>query len=365
MPLWTAHLRDSLAGQDYDCVAIGRELYCFGGDVYKRDQLDVHVFDTESLRWTLATAGGGTGGSPADIPSLRMNHTVVLIEHTVYLWGGKQAEIWDDASYRAYTHQDWYYNDLYAFDADTHGWSKPEASGFAPEGRICHSACALGEVMYVHGGYRYCGPVANDTYALNTGTMAWSRINARGPPAPPTVYHSATIIGTEMFVFGGETEFFGRDHGLRVFDTTTNLWSESSVQTPDGNRYCCHSAFAYDGELYIFRCFSSKETIECLWKFNPETRTWKQVEPKGTGPSSSPFGRFSFLVRDRVIVLAKQQTNIDLFILNLNPSLRTLCELTVIQNGLSQLELPHELRRELAAMPANSESPEPRDALHT
>ena len=40
----------------------------------------------------------------------------------------------------------------------------------------------------------------------------------------------------------------------------------------------------------------------------------------------------------------------DLFILDLSPSLKTLCKLAVIQYGLDQTELPHDIRWELEAM---------------
>ena len=43
----------------------------------------------------------------------------------------------------------------------------------------------------------------------------------------------------------------------------------------------------------------------------------------------------------------------ELFILDLSPSLKTLCKLAVVQYGLQQSQLPHNIRWELTAMTAN------------
>ena len=55
------------------------------------------------------------------------------------------------------------------------------------------------------------------------------------------------------------------------------------------------------------------------------------------------------MVGDRIIVFNKH-TPEELFILDLSPSLKTLCKRAVIQYDLEQSELPHNIRWELAAM---------------
>ena len=65
----------------YVSVAVGKNIYTFGG----RDHLDVHHFNTSSLRWSKVTPGGGEG---QDLYS-RWGHTAVVIGHVVYIWGGE------------------------------------------------------------------------------------------------------------------------------------------------------------------------------------------------------------------------------------------------------------------------------------
>ena len=77
--------------------------------------------------------------------------------------------------------------------------------------------------------------------------MVWCLINTRGTQPPASSGHSATIIGTEMFVFGGRGH---QDNNIRVFDTETNCWLKKPAQIlPEGRRD--HSAFTYNEELYI------------------------------------------------------------------------------------------------------------------
>ena len=51
------------------------------------------------------------------------------------------------------------------------------------------------------------------------------------------------------------------------------------------------------------------------------------------------------------MVFAGYAKSKDLYMLDFSPSLKTLCELAVIQYSLEQRELPHNIKWELAAMP--------------
>ena len=56
------------------------------------------------------------------------------------------------------------------------------------------------------------------------------------------------------------------------------------------------------------------------------------------------------VVGDRVIVFGSGEVPIEVHILELNPSLKMLCKLVVIQHGLEQIELTHDVRWELTAI---------------
>ena len=84
------------------------------------------------------------------------------------------------------------------------------------------------------------------------------RCPLQGAPARWRDFHSATIIGTKMFVFGGRADRFGPFHSnneiycnkIKVFDTETNCWlsSPSAQPLPEGRR--SHSACKWERHAY-------------------------------------------------------------------------------------------------------------------
>ena len=347
MALWTARIKDGPEPRYLDaaaCVAVGHKLYCFGS-AESESRIGVRVFDTVSLSWTQPRVTASPG---ADIPRLRIHLTAVLIGHTVYLWGGYRPR----GAPR-------YPNDLYAFDVDTHVWFKPEVSGSAPEKAWFHYAyaCALDEVMYILGGRFYASDglylTHKDVYALNTRTMTWSLLTAKGPAPLYDGPSRAAVMGTKIVAISWGC--------VRAFDTTTNLWNVlSSGIVPS---MCRHSPFVYNGELYAFGRLGTRgrDDVVCLLKSNLHTTctpghptcTWKRVTTRGIKSPQGLLSR-SFLVQDRVVVFGTDFLSEPLhtFVLDLSPSLKTLSEVAVTRHGLPQLELPRELRRELEAMNA-------------
>ncbi|XP_051710693.1 kelch domain-containing protein 3 isoform X3 [Oryctolagus cuniculus] len=285
---WTVHLEGGPRRVNHAAVAVGHRVYSFGGYCSGEDyetlrQIDVHIFNAVSLRWTkLPPVRPAVRGQAPVVPYMRYGHSTVLIDDTVFLWGGR-----NDTEGAC--------NVLYAFDVNTHKWSTPRVSGTVPGARDGHSACVLGKIMYIFGGYEQLADCfSNDIHKLDTSTMTWTLICTKGNPARWRDFHSATMLGSQMYVFGGRADRFGPFHSnneiycnrIRVFDTRTEAWLDCppTPVLPEGRR--SHSAFGYNGELYIFGGYNARlnRHFHDLWKFNPVSFTWKKIEPKGKGP---------------------------------------------------------------------------------
>ncbi|XP_036908903.1 kelch domain-containing protein 3 isoform X3 [Sturnira hondurensis] len=285
---WTVHLEGGPRRVNHAAVAVGHRVYSFGGYCSGEDyetlrQIDVHIFNAVSLRWTkLPPVRPTIRGHAPVVPYMRYGHSTVLIDDTVFLWGGR-----NDTEGAC--------NVLYAFDVNTHKWSTPRVSGTVPGARDGHSACVLGKTMYIFGGYEQLADCfSNDIHKLDTSTMTWTLICTKGNPARWRDFHSATMLGSHMYVFGGRADRFGPFHSnneiycnrIRVFDTRTEAWLDCppTPVLPEGRR--SHSAFGYNGELYIFGGYNARlnRHFHDLWKFNPVSFTWKKIEPKGKGP---------------------------------------------------------------------------------
>ncbi|MBN3292068.1 KLDC3 protein, partial [Polypterus senegalus] len=301
---WTVHLEGGPRRVNHAAVSVGHKVYSFGGYCSGEDyetlrQIDVHVFNAVSLRWTKLPPVRTSGREHArEVPYMRYGHTAVLVDDTIYVWGGR-----NDTEGAC--------NVLYAFDVNNHKWFTPRISGTVPGARDGHSACVLGKCMYIFGGYeqlvnnhkwftpRISGtvPGARDGHSacvLGKCMYIFGGYEQLGTAARWRDFHSATIIGTKMFVFGGRADRFGPFHSnneiycnkIKVFDTEMNCWLDSPATQilPEGRR--SHSAFACNGELYIFGGYNARldRHFNDLWKFNPESFTWKKIEPKGKGP---------------------------------------------------------------------------------
>lgn len=92
---WTVHLEGGPRRVNHAAVAVGHRVYSFGGYCSGEDyetlrQIDVHIFNAVSLRWTkLPPVRPAIRGQAPVVPYMRYGHSTVLIDDTVFLWGGR------------------------------------------------------------------------------------------------------------------------------------------------------------------------------------------------------------------------------------------------------------------------------------
>ena len=124
---WTIHLKGGHENHYHADVVVGHKLYSFAGSrsiLNNRDQIEVWVFNTVSLRWRKLPILANGRGEHLEVPCVHDGSTAVLVEDIIFLWGGYP-----------------YCNVLYSFDIDNHKWSKPNVSRMVPKPRYHHSAC--------------------------------------------------------------------------------------------------------------------------------------------------------------------------------------------------------------------------------
>ena len=128
-------------------------------------------------------------------------------------------------------------NDLYFLDLHSTTWTQPESTGTAPTPRYGHSVTLLPAVrkVVVIGGMdgkgvdssnavdhefpphknakSFCGMAV---HMLDLDTMAWSTVTCKnsGTGAEPSAraYHSATLLGKNLFVTGGQVHHGDHHH---------------------------------------------------------------------------------------------------------------------------------------------------------
>jgi N-acetylneuraminic acid mutarotase len=112
---------------------------------------------------------------------------------------------------------------LYCFDTTSNEWHCPTTFGAIPAARDGHSSCIFGDAMFIFGGYEdSIEPFRPDVYKLDLITWEWTLLKCKGEPPIYRDFHTATVIGDKMFIFGGRSDTTGHNehhHFLGGFGT--------------------------------------------------------------------------------------------------------------------------------------------------
>lgn len=122
-----------------------------------------------------------------------------------------------------------YLNDLYILNINKQGvfsWEIPVTYGEGPSVRESHTAVAFYDdtkkknYLVIYGGMNMNR--LGDTWFLDTDSMKWENPTLKGPIPLPRSLHTATLIGSKMYVFGGWTPTsFSARHGAEWRCTKT------------------------------------------------------------------------------------------------------------------------------------------------
>ena len=210
---------------------VGKKLLVFGGGDGRKASNDVVLIDVPSL----ATVTLQARGRP---PQERVGHAMALVRSSlVYVFGGFVRKLG-------------YMFDVHCLNLGTVEWVQIQVGGTVPDGRINHSLCACGRMLYLFGG-AFKGSPFGEVYCLNTDEHKWDLISTTGLSPEPRSSHIASMIKHNMFVFGG-TNAAGEALGdLIMLDTRTASWSRprtSAPPRPRGN----HAAAAVESRIIVF-----------------------------------------------------------------------------------------------------------------
>lgn len=202
----------------YGFACDGTRLLVFGGMIeYGRYSNDLYELQSANWEWRHVRPKAPKNDVP---PCPRLGHSFTMIGSQVFLFGGLANDS-DDPKDNIPR----YLNDLYILDTrpgqPVMQWEKPISFGTPPSPRESHTAVAFipkssssssnngctngtgvtGAKLIIYGGMAGCR--LDDLHVLDISTMTWSSPKLSGPPPLPRSLHSATLIGSKMFIFGG------------------------------------------------------------------------------------------------------------------------------------------------------------------
>mmetsp|Transcript_123592 Transcript_123592/g.357438 ORF Transcript_123592/g.357438 Transcript_123592/m.357438 type:complete len:623 (+) Transcript_123592:121-1989(+) len=133
-------------------------------------------------------------------------------------------------------------------------WGRVSVHGVGPSVREGQQAVEVGDNIYIFGGCVQETRCYNDVWILNTQRMEWRQDRFTGAFPEPRGGHTATLVSTSVFVFGGANsqDTFGDVFRL---DLENKQWSTGVVSQPElspGRRTNHAAAADADGRVYVF-----------------------------------------------------------------------------------------------------------------
>lgn len=166
----------------HTAVVYKDRMYVFGGyetDSYAIWKNDLYEFDFKNRCFMPVNDSG-------DKPTPRFNHSAVVIDDCMYVFGG-----WTDAEA----------NDLYKYEFSSKKWKRIYYTGKTPPKVWGHATVVFSGMMYVFGGFEHQN--LNDLYEYNPKNQSWKLIECNETKPPARWSGKAVGSGSLMFLFGG------------------------------------------------------------------------------------------------------------------------------------------------------------------
>uniref|UniRef100_A0A8D9BVX7 Host cell factor 1 n=1 Tax=Cacopsylla melanoneura TaxID=428564 RepID=A0A8D9BVX7_9HEMI len=281
----------------YGIVVDNTRVLIFGGMVeYGKYSSDLYELQASKWEWKRLKPKPPRFGNP---PCPRLGHSFTLIGNKVYLFGGLANSGGDETkptpSYK-------YLDDFYTLELKTgHStvWDMPGTYGGLPSPRESHTACTWTDEykntkLIIYGGMS--GNRLSDLFMLDINSMTWQKPQILGPQPLPRSLHTACVIGDRMFIFGGwvpilkdETRSLHEkewkcSNQLACLHLPEMTWEDLSVEVTDDflpKPRAGHCASVINSRMYIW---SGRDDYKKAWNNQVCCKDLWYLEVEKPGP---------------------------------------------------------------------------------
>ena len=215
--------RKPLARYQHAAAVVEGKLYVVGGNTNGRYLNDVQVLDLKKLSWSKVDTKVPQSPLSSQRDPLQpwFPHCA---GHRVLRWGRQLLAV------AGHTKDDSETLNVHAFDTHSLSWTKLEVFGEAPVSRGGQSVTIIGSQLYMFGGEDSKRRVMNDLNVLDLETMTWETVDASGTCPSPRAEHVATAYCNKyIFIFGGGSHS-DCYNDLHVLDLENMEWSSVETQ---------------------------------------------------------------------------------------------------------------------------------------
>lgn len=168
-------------------------------------------------------------------------------------------------------------------------WTRAPVSGVPHPKLRAHTATLIGSNIFVFGG---CDARAcfNDLYVFDADSFHWTKPHVVGDIPLPLRAMTCTAVGKKLVVFGGgDGPLYYND--VYVLDTTNFRWSRPriSADRPVPSKRRAHTACLYKNGIYVFGGGDGIRALNDVWRLDvsdTSKMSWKQIS--GTPDVASP-----------------------------------------------------------------------------
>ncbi|KAG0354650.1 Negative regulator of mitotic exit [Podila minutissima] len=180
--------------------------------------------------------------------------------------------------------------DVHVIDFQSLHCQRLPIGGDSPPATSGHTAVTIGQYVMYFGGKDAKNKCNDALTVLHTARKEWNRPLFLGLLPPPRHSHAACVVGTIMYIFGGQLNSYYLND-IAAFDMKTlngknPKWNQLEPKSQLPPARAGHSAAAYDGKVYIFGGADDKYYYNDIWCYDPKTNIWEAVPAYGVLPTS-------------------------------------------------------------------------------
>ncbi|CAI7615484.1 unnamed protein product [Penicillium bialowiezense] len=275
------------------------------GDVYIMGGL-VDATTVKGDLWIIESSGSHLDcfqvATISEGPGPRVGHASLLVGNAFIVFGGDTKLDEDDELDET----------LYLLNTRTRQWSRTIPPGLRPAGRYGHSLNILGSKLYVFGGqkegYFFNDILAFDLNELQNYKYNWEQLiqsSHQGGPAGrvPSARTNHTVVNfrDKLYLFGGTN---GRQwfNDVWAYDHLRNIWTELGCVGMIPVPREGHAVALVDDVMYVFGGRTDEGVdLKDLSALRIETQRWYSIQ--NTGPAPSPRSGHSMTVIGKEIMV--------------------------------------------------------------
>lgn len=171
------------------------------------------------------------------------------------------------------------FDDVLQYSITEGSWRTLAAIGTRPRAREGHSASIVASVMYVFGGASTTA-LLGDLWAFDLVEFTWTELRVAGS-VEPRAYHGAALTNSgNIVIFGGQTNS-GLTSEVLILDLLNRHWGHPSLSGTKPSARKHHSFLRVHNAFWAFGGFDGAREVQDLYRLDLEDLSWRAMVTVG------------------------------------------------------------------------------------